>query len=699
MRMEHWAGLGMMASLCGALASCATPAGDTPSGPTAPYDDSLVLLGQFRGHVDAEGMHFDAFEPSESLTGLAHQEGLSIEALNGLTRGNGFGRGYNAPDTYEIITCQATTSPPCSGQYGPTILPEFRTDPAICGEIPAGRSSQCYAADVELRMFFGFTREVANVYVQFTSFTSAGMPYDLRPYGGTTPTVGITGTTVGDVYRYGSLESVEGMVAPPTRDFDAPYHQASLRRWRFSLPEGATADPVFGFVGSVWGSVSTTARAQHQVSVTSGGSPTMEDASAGCITANSDYTVISSAAALVSEHPAGTTQVYRVRRRTGAVELVSRAADGTPGDGDSSGACLSQDGAIVAFESTATNLVAGDANGVADIFVRDVAAGATTLVSRGTDGAAASSCGRGGGSNRALLSNSGDVVAFASTCASLCGGNSETTGCFTGRRQVYRFTRSTSSLEGVSVRNATSGAIGPDTRWGGAGEPLTAGTHNSHMGGMNFDGTRIAFTSSAFAGGNLGGDASDTATRDVFVRLVASNETRRISDDRGGATGSRNPSLSADGVWVAFESASSSLLAGDANGRVDVFRCLATGGTCSLVSSPNGTGGFGSDGDSMHPALSTDGRYVAFDSEATNLVTADTNGVRDVFVRDVAGTTVTVHSVSHTGELGDASSSRPRLTQDGAYVLFESEATNLLEEPAGPFDDDGGATDVFQVRR
>lgn len=699
MRMEHRAGLGMLASLCGALASCASPPTAAPSTPVAPYDDSLVLLGQFRGHVDSDGMHFDAFEPSATLTEIADREGLSIEALNGLTRGNGFGRGYNAPDTYEIITCQASTSPPCSGQYGPTVLPEFRTDPAICGDIPAGRSSQCYAADVEIRTFYGFAREVANVYVQFTSFTSGGMPYDLRPYGGSEASLGITGSTIGDVYRYGSLESVEGMAAPPARDFDAPFHQASLRRWRFSLPEGATADPVFGFVGSVWGSVSTTARAQHQVSVTSGGGPTAQDASVGCMTSNSDYTVLSSAAALLPEHPAGTTQVYRVRRRTGAVELLSRASDGTPGDGDSSGACISQDGAVVTFESAATNLVAGDSNGVADVFVRDVATGATTLVSRGTDGAAASACGRGGGSNRALLSNSGDVVAFASTCASLCGGTSQTTGCFTGRRQVYRFTRSTSTLEGVSVRNGTSGAIGPDTRWGGAGEPLTAGTHNSHMGGMNFDGTRIAFVSSAFGGGNLGGDATDTATRDVFVRLVAGNETRRISDDRGGAVGSRNANLSADGVWVAFESLSSSIVAGDANGHVDVFRCLATGGTCSVVSSPNGTGGFGSDGDSMHPFLSTDGRYVAFDSDATNLVTGDTNGVRDVFVRDLASTTVTVHSVSHTGELGDADSSRPRMTQNGAYILFESEATNLLEEPAGPFDVDGAATDVFQVRR
>jgi hypothetical protein len=456
-----------MTVLVGALASCAAPPASTPR-VQGPYDDSLVVLGDFRGHASPEGLVFDGFEPSAAVLDLAQREGVSVESLIGLTGMTGYARGNNPPDSYEIVTCQPSLPFPCETQYGTRIMAGFGSEADRCGTVPAGRSPRCYAADTEVRMFYGTGVEVANVYVQFRTITSGGMPYELVPYDGSPLALGMSGPTIGDVYRYGTVESLAGYTgAPgtqPAPNFDSPFHQQSLRRWRLSLPVGAPEDAAFGFTGTVWGSLSAVAHAPHQVSVTAQGLPTAEETSSGCITANSDYTVISSAAALVAEHPTGTTQVYRVRRRTGVVELVSRAADGTPGDGDSSGACLSQDGAIVAFESTATNLVAGDTNGVADIFVRDVAAGATTLVSRGTDGAGASSCGRGGGSNRALLSNSGDVVAFASTCASLCGGNSETTGCFTGRRQVYRFTRSTSSLEGVSVRSGTSGAIGPDTR-------------------------------------------------------------------------------------------------------------------------------------------------------------------------------------------------------------------------------------------
>ncbi|MBN8611257.1 MAG: hypothetical protein J0L92_11760 [Deltaproteobacteria bacterium] len=621
---------------------------------------------------------------------------MSTEPLTMLTNASGFGRGNNPPSSYEIVTCQPAAVPPCELQYGPRVAFGFGSEIERCGTTPAGRSTRCYSSDTELRMFFGSGVEVQNVYLLFTTFQSGGAPYDLRPYDGTDAVLGLSGN-IGHVYRYGTLESLDGVPGPtaPAPNLDSPYHQASVRRWRFSLPEGAVEDPAFGFAGQVYGTLSTVPHAPHQVSVRGNGAPTPGAVSSGCMSQTTDYTVVASVDPLLPNHPAGTSQVYRVRRRTGEAVMVSVDGSGVPGDGSSTHPCLSADGVLVSFESTSSNLVAGDVNGVSDVFVRDTSAGSTVLASP-----AASDCGRGGGSIRPQISDDGSVVAFSSTCATLCGGSDQATGCYTGRRQVYRFLRASGTLEGVSVRTGTSGAISSSTRWGGAGAPLSAGTHNSHLGGLSADGSQIAFVSSAYGVGALGSAADDTATRDVFVRSTSASTTTRISNDRGGAVGSRNAQISSNGVWVVFESASS-FLSGDTNGQVDVFRCDASGGSCGLVSSPNVVGGFGSNGASGRPTVSGDGSFVAFESAATNLIGGDSNGVTDVFVRDFRDAGVTLQLVSRNGAgmLGDGASTRASISRDGAYVMFESTARNLLADSAGNFDDDGESPDVFVIRR
>jgi Tol biopolymer transport system component len=138
---------------------------------------------------------------------------------------------------------------------------------------------------------------------------------------------------------------------------------------------------------------------------------------------------------------------------------------------------------------------------------------------------------------------------------------------------------------------------------------------------------------------------------------------------------------------VAFDSTASNLVPGDANGRFDVFVHDRVTGTTTHVSV--GSDGTQGNGDSLRPFISADGRYVAFDSTASNLVAGDTNGVQDIFVHDrVTGTTTHV-SVASDGTQGNDDSVGPSLSGDGRFVAFLSWASNLVPG------DTNGAVDVF----
>jgi Tol biopolymer transport system component len=183
---------------------------------------------------------------------------------------------------------------------------------------------------------------------------------------------------------------------------------------------------------------------------------------------------------------------------------------------------------------------------------------------------------------------------------------------------------------------------------------------------------------------------------DVFLRDRAASTTTRISVSSGGVQGNANSGLygiwmSADGRYAAFESAASNLVPGDTNGSRDAFIRDISQGTTQRISI--GVGGLQGDGDSLYPSLSADGRYVAFASDATNLVPGDTNGHMDTFVRDrVAGTTQRV-SVSTGGAQGDTDSARPAISADGRIVAFEALASTLVPG------DTNGHWDIFVCDR
>ncbi|AVV47192.1 PD40 domain-containing protein [Streptomyces sp. ID05-04B] len=222
-------------------------------------------------------------------------------------------------------------------------------------------------------------------------------------------------------------------------------------------------------------------------------------------------------------------------------------------------------------------------------------------------------------------------------------------------------------------------------------EPAPAGTapiSNSASGpSISADGRYVAFAS--LARDLVPGDTN--RADDVFVRDRQTGVVTRVSVDSAGSqanNASRNPSISADGRYITFESLATNLVAGDTNRYRDVFvRDLQTGETTRVSV---GRDAAQSDSESFHPSISADGRFVTFDSPASNLVAGDTNDIHDVFVRDRQSGETTRVSVDSNGRQGDDISQVPSISADGRYVAFSSGARNLALFP-----DNNHADDVF----
>ena len=171
---------------------------------------------------------------------------------------------------------------------------------------------------------------------------------------------------------------------------------------------------------------------------------------------------------------------------------------------------------------------------------------------------------------------------------------------------------------------------------------------------------------------------------------MLTGETTRISTDSDGIQGtgsSFSQAISADGRYVAFYSDSDTLVSGDTNGVLDAFvKDTQTGETVRISTDSDGTQGNGA---SIVTAISADGRFVAFHSSATNLVSGDTNGTQDAFIKDTqTGETIRVSSASD-GTQGNGSSSVRAISADGRFVAFYSAASNLVN------DDINGVQDAF----
>jgi Tol biopolymer transport system component len=348
-----------------------------------------------------------------------------------------------------------------------------------------------------------------------------------------------------------------------------------------------------------------------------------------------------------------------------AVGLTTRqsvATGGAQADGRSFIPALSADGRYAAFYSDASNLVSGDTNSARDVFIRDGQTGETTRVSVDSAGGQAN-----GDSFEPAVSADGRYVAFSSAATNLVSGDTNgVNDVFVRDRQQNTTTRVSLGLNGANAN-------------GGSDSPSISG-----------DGQRVAFTSAAT--NIVAGDTNNQ--RDVFVVDRQSPTAMRASLSTPGDEAnldSFNPELSADGRFVVFTTFASNLVGFDDNEGSDVFLRDLQAGTTTRVSEY--TGGFQIDGDSLRPAISADGRYVAFDSDAWNLVWGDTNDVFDVFLIDRANGAVTRVSVDDSGDQSDGGSFRPSLSADGRYVAYYSDASNLVPG------DTNGAADVILYDR
>ena len=373
--------------------------------------------------------------------------------------------------------------------------------------------------------------------------------------------------------------------------------------------------------------------------------------------------------------------VFMVRPRTSLISVDSAGQQGNAESGAPPAyggeAELSGDGRFVVFNSSAGNLVPGDTNGKRDIFVHDRATGEGSLVSSGIAGIPAD-----GDSPLGAISEDGNIIAYHSFATNLVNGDQN------GNGDVFVLDRRTHLTTRVSVKTVT-GEEGVCDVLPAAGLDCTS--YDPHL---NYDGNLVVFgsTFSNLVSGDTNGQA------DIFVHDRSTKVTERVSVGLAGLESdgfSGNPGISADGRYVVFESKGTTLIGAgqDTNGFSDIFVHDRATGQTTRVSV--GAGGVQGNEHSFTPSISRDGRIVAFWSLASNLVVNDTNGVADVFVVDWQSPSPTMRrvSVNQTGVEGNGESRVPMLSRDGRFVVYESDASNLI----GVGQDTNGHTDIFVV--
>jgi Tol biopolymer transport system component len=210
---------------------------------------------------------------------------------------------------------------------------------------------------------------------------------------------------------------------------------------------------------------------------------------------------------------------------------------------------------------------------------------------------------------------------------------------------------------------------------------------------INLDGRYVAFVS--FSSNLVANDTN--GAQDIFVRDRLSGETTRVSVDSKGNEGndiSNHPSINLDGRYVAFNSYASNLVANDTNGARDIFVHDRLSGETTRVSvDSNGNEG---NSNSYQASISADGRYVAFNSGASNLVANDNNSYRsDIFVHDRQSGETTRVSVDSNGNEGNGSTWDTSISADGQYVAFMSRATNLVANDNNGCNNNIGCYDIF----
>ena len=353
---------------------------------------------------------------------------------------------------------------------------------------------------------------------------------------------------------------------------------------------------------------------------------------------------------LVQNDNNGDSDIFLHDRQTGTTQCVSRLPWGWLGNDESRSPTLSENGRFLVFESLASNLVTGDTNSSPDTFVSDLMNNTIERVNVSSSQAQANGLSEGGGS----VTSDGRFVVFSSWASNLAPGGTN------AYSQVYLRDRQNQTTELVSVDSSEN----------------PADAHSS-MCEITEDGRFVVFSSTS---ANLvAGDTNGVS--DVFLRDRQSGTTVRVSVDSNGTEAlghSGGGRITSDGRFVVFFSDAPNLAAGDTNGATDVFLRDLQSGTTELVSlADDGSRG---NGPSDWAEVSLDGRWIVFHSDATNLVPGDTNGWEDMFLRDRVTMTTERMNVASDGTQtsGSLGGLWPDVSDDGRFVAFSGTSPDLV---------------------
>ena len=403
----------------------------------------------------------------------------------------------------------------------------------------------------------------------------------------------------------------------------------SVRCWRPVIAVLVAAAAAAGSAGPEQAAAGVAA-SSVPVSLSSAGAQGSGSSCCGVVSGDGRLVAFNSVATNLVAHDTNGVQDVFVRDVAGAkTRRISVSSDGAQANGPSRIDDISSDGRYVVFRSAATNLVPRDTNHHVDVFVRDLTAAMTRRVTNTRKGVQGKT-----NAGQASISANGDFVIFRESYGSRCGSYG-----------VYVKDRLSGTLRLIRRKSNGAPMCLLDTPCGRAG---------SVSGGRISDDGQIA----TFQRRDKLSDCS--AAPEVFLRDRTTGRTHTFD------VFSREQDLSPSGRYVVFASGS--------DGQDVFLRDRVTKTTTQLTGSdtqpPSGV--------SSHARISDDGAFVTFQSTASDLVSGDTNKRTDVFLHDVLGATTTRLSVTPGGNQLSRKSTRPSISADGRFVAFDSSAENIV---------------------